>query len=59
MAFAGWLDRIRSRWRPEGAQTMAEYGIVLAVITPAIILSYGLLSDKVAELINLVRAILT
>jgi Flp pilus assembly pilin Flp len=59
MAFAGWLDRIRSRCRPEGAQTMAEYAVVLAVITPAIILSYGLLSDKVAELINLVRAILT
>jgi Flp pilus assembly pilin Flp len=59
MAFAGWLDRIRSRWRPEGAQTMAEYGIVLAVITPAIILAYGLFSGKIGELIDSVRAILS
>jgi Flp pilus assembly pilin Flp len=59
MAFPGWLDRIRSRCRPEGAQTMTEYAVVLAVITPAIILAYGLLSGKVAELIDSVQAILT
>jgi Flp pilus assembly pilin Flp len=59
MAFAGWLDRMRSRCRPEGGQTMAEYGIVLAVITPAIILAYGLFSGKIGELIDSVRAILT
>jgi Flp pilus assembly pilin Flp len=38
---------------------MAEYAVVLAVITPAIILAYGLLSGKVAELIDSVRAILS
>jgi Flp pilus assembly pilin Flp len=59
MAFSGWLDRIRSRCRPEGAQTMAEYAVVLGVIVPAIILSYGLFSDKIAQLIHSAVAILT
>jgi hypothetical protein len=59
MAFSGWLDRICSRWRRENAQTMAEYAVVLAVITPAIILAYGLFSGKIALLIDAVRAILS
>jgi Flp pilus assembly pilin Flp len=37
---------------------MAEYAVVLAVITPAIILAYGLLSGKVGQLIDAVRALL-
>jgi len=59
MAFTGWLDRMCSRWRLERAQTMAEYAVVLAVIAPAIILAYGLFSDKIAVLIDAVRALLT
>ncbi len=59
MAFPGWLDRICSRWRRERAQTMAEYAVVLAVITPAIILAYGTLSGKVGDLIDLVTALLS
>jgi Flp pilus assembly pilin Flp len=31
-------------------QTMAEYSIILAVITPAIVLTISLLSDRVAGL---------
>jgi Flp pilus assembly pilin Flp len=58
MAFYGWFEWARSRWRREKAQTMAEYAVVLAVITPAIILAYGLLSGKVAQLIDSVRALL-
>jgi Flp pilus assembly pilin Flp len=38
---------------------MAEYAVVLAVITPAIILAYGLFSGKIAVLIDAVRAILS
>ena len=38
---------------------MAEYAVVLAVITPAIILAYGLLSGKVGQLIDAVRALLS
>ena len=40
------------------AQTMAEYAVVLAVITPAIIIAYGLLSGKIGQLIDAVRALL-
>lgn len=58
MAFHGWFELIRSRCRREKAQTMAEYAVVLAVITPAIILAYGLLSGKVGQLIDAVRALL-
>jgi Flp pilus assembly pilin Flp len=58
MSFPGWFDRLRSRCSRETAQTMAEYAVVLAVITPAIILAYGLFSDQIARLIDSVRAIL-
>jgi Flp pilus assembly pilin Flp len=59
MGFHGWFDRLRSRCRPEKAQTMAEYAVVLGVIVPAIIIAYTLLSDRVAALINGVRALLS
>jgi Flp pilus assembly pilin Flp len=38
---------------------MAEYAVVLAVITPAIVIAYGLFSDKIAGLIDSVRSILS
>jgi Flp pilus assembly pilin Flp len=57
MASSGWFDRIRSRSRPETAQTMAEYAVILGVITPAIIIALGLLSDRVAQLLDSVRSL--
>lgn len=59
MGFYGWFDRARSRCRREKAQTMAEYAVVLGVIVPAILIAYGLFSDKIAVLIDAVRAILS
>jgi Flp pilus assembly pilin Flp len=59
MGFYGWFDRTRSRPRGEKGQTMAEYAVVLGVIVPAILIAYGLLSDKVAALIDSVRAFLS
>jgi Flp pilus assembly pilin Flp len=38
---------------------MAEYAVVLGVIVPAIIVAYTLLSDRVAALIDSVRALLS
>ena len=38
---------IDPKWTREHGQTMAEYAIVLGVITPAILLAIGLLSDSV------------
>jgi Flp pilus assembly pilin Flp len=57
MAPSGWFDRIRFRCRDENAQTMAEYAVILGVITPAIIIALGLFSDKVAQLLDNVRSI--
>ncbi len=39
-------------WLREDGQTMAEYSIILAVITPAIVLAVSLLSDRVAGLFS-------
>jgi Flp pilus assembly pilin Flp len=39
-------------WHPEDGQTMAEYSIILAVITPAIVLTISLLSDRIAGLFS-------
>ena len=58
MTFHGWFDRIRSRCAREKAQTMAEYAVVLAVITPAIIIAYGLFSGTIANLFNSVASLL-
>jgi Flp pilus assembly pilin Flp len=32
-------------WRNEEGQTMAEYGVILAVITPAIVAAIGAIAD--------------
>jgi Flp pilus assembly pilin Flp len=53
----GRTDRIRS-WRKEDAQTMAEYVVVLAVITPIVILAFGSLSSAVLSAINAAGALL-
>ena len=53
MAFFSW---IRSRCGEE-AQTMAEYAIILGVITPAIVVAYALFSDDIGRLIDGVRGI--
>jgi len=54
---SGRTDRIRS-WRQEDAQTMAEYVVVLAVITPIVILAFGSLSSAVLSAINAASALL-
>ena len=41
------MRAVRSLKRTDG-QTMSEYAIVLAVITPAIVAAFALLSDAVA-----------
>jgi Flp pilus assembly pilin Flp len=48
-------DALRRR---EEGQTMAEYGIMLAVITPFIIAAIGLLSGNISNTIGQVAGIL-
>jgi Flp pilus assembly pilin Flp len=45
--------------RNEEGQTMAEYGVVLAVITAGIIVALGLLSDGISDALDDVRGMLT
>jgi Flp pilus assembly pilin Flp len=58
MAFQVWFDRVRFRCAHEKAQTMAEYAVVLAVITPAIVIAYGVFSGKIGALLNSVASLL-
>jgi Flp pilus assembly pilin Flp len=57
MFFPGRYDRIRSRCEADDAQSMAEYAVVLGVITPAIVIVYGLFSRDIISLLDTVRAI--
>jgi Flp pilus assembly pilin Flp len=41
--------------RSEEGQTMAEYGVVLAVITIGVVVALGLLSGSISSAINEVR----
>jgi hypothetical protein len=54
----GRIDRIRSCWHRDEAQTMAEYVVVLAVITPSVILAFGLFGRAVVPAIDAVRGFL-
>jgi Flp pilus assembly pilin Flp len=58
MTPSGRTDRIRSCWHREDAQTMAEYVVVLAVITPAVILAFGLFGGAIGPAIDAVRSFL-
>jgi Flp pilus assembly pilin Flp len=49
------IQYFRARFNVEEGQTMAEYGVVLAVITVAVILALGLLSGAIAAALDRVR----
>ena len=54
-----WIDYVRQNWRKEEGQTMAEYGVVLAVITVGAIAAFTLLSGGISKAINNVTSLLT
>jgi Flp pilus assembly pilin Flp len=47
MTFSQWFEFARANWRKEDGQTMAEYGVVLAVITVGIVATLVLLSGGI------------
>ena len=60
MTIRNWLDMIRIYSKREEGQTMAEYGVVLAVITLGVIVALGALAlaitgklDTVTSKLNL------
>jgi Flp pilus assembly pilin Flp len=59
MALHLWTRRIRARWTRVKGQTMTEYAVILGVITPAIIIAYGLFSGAIIDLFEKVRKIFT
>lgn len=50
--------RIGARLRCETGQTMAEYGVVLAVITLGIVLAIAALSNGISNAINGVTSVI-
>jgi Flp/Fap pilin component. len=47
MMFSKWIEFARANWRKEEGQTMAEYGVVLAVITVGIVATLTALSGGI------------
>jgi Flp pilus assembly pilin Flp len=47
MTFSEWFEFARANWSKEEGQTMAEYGVVLAVITVGIVATLVLLSGGI------------
>jgi Flp pilus assembly pilin Flp len=58
MTFVDLKDIFRALWKREEGQTMAEYGIVLAVITIAAVGVFTALSGGIQNAISSVTALL-
>jgi Flp pilus assembly pilin Flp len=58
MTISEWFDFVRQNWRKEEGQTMAEYGVVLAVITAATVGVFTLLSGGIQGAVNKVTGLL-
>jgi Flp pilus assembly pilin Flp len=54
MTFGAWLEYVRTNWRKEEGQTMAEYGVVLAVIVLGIVATLVLLAGGINGALNAV-----
>jgi Flp pilus assembly pilin Flp len=52
LTFAEWLDRRSAASRRDDGQTMAEYGIVLAVITIGAVGAFTLLSGEIQQAVQ-------
>jgi Flp pilus assembly pilin Flp len=48
----GHMREFLDRLHEESAQTMAEYAVVLGVITIAVVVTLGLLSTKISAVLN-------
>ena len=47
MNLSDWFEFVRTNWKKDEGQTMAEYGVVLAVITVLIVGVLGTLSTSI------------
>jgi Flp pilus assembly pilin Flp len=58
MNITEWFAFARDNWRREEGQTMAEYGVVLAVITIGAVVAFTALSGGITNSINKVTGLL-
>jgi Flp pilus assembly pilin Flp len=58
MIFSTWFEFARANWSKEEGQTMAEYGVVLAVITVGIVATLVLLSGGINTALSRVLGLL-
>ena len=58
MNISDWIAFARENWRREEGQTMAEYGVVLAVITIGVVATLILLSGSIVNAFNAVIKVL-
>jgi Flp pilus assembly pilin Flp len=56
MSFKDLVLYLRARYAVEEGQTMAEYGVVLAVIAIGVVVALGLLSTSISGAIDSVRS---
>ena len=56
MSFKDLVHYLRARFAVEEGQTMAEYGVVLAVIAVAVVVALGLLSTSISNAFDSVRS---
>lgn len=57
-AWVGHRLLMRTRFRDESGQTMAEYAVTLGVITAALVLTFGTLGDAIAEKIAAIAGLI-
>jgi Flp pilus assembly pilin Flp len=53
-----WSEWVRTNWKREEGQTMAEYGVVLAVITIGAVGAFTALSGGIKGAIDNVKGLL-
>jgi Flp pilus assembly pilin Flp len=53
-----WFEFVRMNWKKEEGQTMAEYGVVLALITVLIVGTLTALSGGINKAIKIVVSVL-
>ena len=58
MTFDQWLELVRMNWRREEGQTMAEYGVVLAVITIGAVAVFTALAGGISGALSAVIGLL-
>jgi Flp pilus assembly pilin Flp len=52
VSFTDLIESLRVRFDADSGQTMAEYGVVLAVIAIGVVVALGLLSGAISGAIN-------